>query len=66
MVTDGVVKTSDSNPILEFDFYDNNPQACEAYFTLEREYDLSAIASLVDRNVRILFRNNDKSFLFEL
>lgn len=66
MMTDGDILITDSHPILFFDFYDQNPQLCEAYFTLEREYDLSEVSMLVDGNIRIQFRNNDKTFLLGL
>ena len=42
LVSDGAVAPSDPAWVL-FDFYDNNPQLCEAYFIIDNEYDLSPI-----------------------
>ena len=60
MVSDGSIAES-FPPQITFDFYDQNPQDCEAYFLLDREYDLSPIKELYDGEIIIRFRNNDKS-----
>ena len=63
MVSDGSIAES-FPPQITFDFYDQNPQDCEAYFIVEREYDLSPIIELYDGEIIIRFRNNDKSITF--
>lgn len=60
MVSDGSIAES-FPPQITFDFYDQNPQDCEAYFIVERAFDLSPIKALVDGEIIIRFRNNDKS-----
>lgn len=64
MVSDGAIAKTNP-PQITFDFYDNNIQDCEAYFIVEREYDLSPINELYDgEEIIVTFRNNDKSFTY--
>jgi hypothetical protein len=59
MVSDGAIAESEP-PQITFDFYDQKQQDCEAYFTVDREYDLSPIQELNEGRIIIKFRNNDK------
>lgn len=61
MVTDGFLAES-LPPQITFDFYDNNLQDCEAYFTIDRSYDLTPIQEIYDGEIIIRFLNNDKFF----
>jgi hypothetical protein len=63
MVSDGSIAES-LPPQITFDFYDKNPQACQAYFIVEREYDLSPIKELYEDEIIIRFRNSDKSLVY--
>ena len=63
MVSNGsILKTNP--PQMTFDFYDENPQLCLAYFTVDRKFDLSKIKELHDGKIIIRFRNNDISFTY--
>lgn len=65
MLSDGAIAES-FPPQITFDFYDNNLQPCDAYFIVEREYDLSPIKELYDDgDIIIHFRNNDKSVHYD-
>ncbi|MGK0317476.1 MAG: hypothetical protein ACI86M_003720 [Saprospiraceae bacterium] len=64
MVSDGSI--DDSLPLqITFDFQDENPQLCEAYFTLFRQYDLVPIRELVKGDIVIRFRNSELSIFYE-
>jgi len=57
---------SPSSPALViFDFYDNDPQLCEAYFTIEREFDVSPIREKFGFDIIMRFRNNEGSVTIE-
>ena len=60
MVTDGVLLES-FPPKLVFKFVDKNPELCLAYFVLERQYDLRAIADITESNVIIEIKDQNKS-----
>lgn len=60
LVSDGAIAPSDPT-IVFFDFYDNNPQLCEAYFTLDREFDLEPIQTKYNEDIIVGFRNNQGS-----
>ena len=64
MVSDGSIAES-LPPQITFDFQDENPLLCEAYITLERQYDLSPIRELVERDISIRFRNSDFSIIYQ-
>ena len=61
MVYDGSILES-FPPQVIFDFYDNNPQQCEAYFEIERKYDLSSLLNSSTDEIVVRFRDNDISF----
>ncbi|MDF1697450.1 MAG: hypothetical protein P1U56_16525 [Saprospiraceae bacterium] len=65
LITNGVLFSSDPLSFLVFDFYDHSPQLCEAYFTLEREFDLSKIRTITNKDVSVQFRNSTISIVFE-
>ena len=64
MVSDGVLATSDPASLI-FDFYDNNPQLCEAYFVVDREYDMAPILNTYNEDILVMFRNNSGSILIK-
>ena len=64
MISDGGI--SESLPLqITFDFQDNNPQLCEAFFIIEHQFDLSAIRDLIEDDIMIRFRNSDHSILYK-
>ena len=60
MISGGSILISDPGQIV-FDFYDNSLQLCEAYFILEREYDLSPIQEIYAGEIIVKFRDNNGS-----
>ncbi len=65
MVYNGTILKS-LPPQVIVDFYDNDPQACEAYFELERQYDLSTLLTSSTDEIVIRFRNNETSFTLSI
>ena len=63
MISDGGIDES-FPPQISFDFQDENPQDCEAYFEVDRQFDLSPIRDLVEEDVIIRFRNSELSILY--
>lgn len=64
MISDGGI--AESLPVqITFDFQDENPQDCEAYFELDRQFDLSPIRDLIEDDIIIRFRNSDSSILYK-
>lgn len=63
MVSDGSWAYS-LPPQITFDFYDQNPQICQAYFIIDRAFDLSPLKELYDGDFIIKFRNSDHSFTY--
>jgi len=57
LVSNGAVAPSDPT-IVFFDFYDMNPQLCEAYFTIEKEFDMTPIKEKYSEDITVEFRNN--------
>ncbi len=57
LVSNGAVAPSDPTMVY-FDFYDNDPQLCEAYFTLDREFDMTPIRARYNEDIIVAFRNN--------
>lgn len=64
MVSDGLVQQTQIE-LVEFDFYDNNPQACEAYFIIKRDFDLTPIQERYTVPVVVNFRGNIGSINLE-
>lgn len=58
LVTNGILVTSDPSTLM-VDFYDHNPQLCKAYFTVSREFDLTAIDEKFYDDIQVKFRNNE-------
>jgi hypothetical protein len=63
MVSDGAFAKS-FPPQVTFDFYAPNPQLCEAYFLIEKQYDLSPLDEFGEEDIIINFRNNDNSITY--
>lgn len=63
MISDGGI--AESLPVqITFDFQDENPQDCEAYFVVERQFDISPIRDLIKDDIIIRFRNSNSSILY--
>ena len=64
MISDGA--EAPSFPTVIFcDFYDYDPELCEAYFTVEREYDVSPIQDKFGKTIIVQFRDNEGSFTID-
>lgn len=63
MISDGGIDESLPSQIT-FDFEDEEPQLCEAYFIIERQYDLLPIRVLTEEDIIIRFRNSALSVLY--
>jgi hypothetical protein len=64
MISSGAIAKS-LPPQITFDFQDNNPQMCEAFFNIERQFDLSPIRQLIEDDIIIRFRNSEHSILYK-
>jgi len=65
LITTGEI--NESFPVqIPFYFRDNDPQLCQAIFTLEREFDLSRIKSEfdVDGDIRMVFHLSQQEILY--
>jgi len=63
MISDGGI--AESLPVqITFDFQDEKPQDCKAYFEIETQFDLSPIRDLITDDIIIRFRNSDSSILY--
>lgn len=60
LISNGAVAPSDPT-VVYFDFYDENPQSCKAYFTIEKEYDMTPIKEKYAEDIIVLFRSNEGS-----
>ena len=58
LVTDGITPATDPFNVITCDFYDHNPEMCEAYFTVEKEFDIQPIRDRYDGQPEIILRNN--------
>lgn len=63
MISDGSIAES-FPPQITFDFKDLDLQACNAFFQIERQFDLSEIGSVQDGDIWINFRNSDIRILY--
>lgn len=51
---------------IEFDFYNNNLQDCEANIVIDREFDLEPVLSKHNQDARIIFRDNEGTFVIKV
>ena len=65
LITNGAFAPFDPTSYMFFDFQDENPQLCEAYFTLKRQYDLAPISELINEDIIIAFRNSAITVLYK-
>ncbi|MFT4534569.1 MAG: hypothetical protein ACJA1A_002889 [Saprospiraceae bacterium] len=63
MISNGGIAESNP-PQITFDFQDENPQVCLAFFMIEREFDLVPIRDLIEDDIIIRFRNSEHSILY--
>ena len=63
MISDGGIDESFPSQIT-FDFKDEQPQLCQAYFVVERKFDLLPIRDLTDEDLIIRFRNSAVSVMY--
>jgi hypothetical protein len=67
LITSGDI--AESYPVqISFKFLDHNPQACQAFFTQEYQFDLSRLSEILtdEDRARLIFVQDNKEVLWEL
>lgn len=64
MISSGEIAESNP-PQITFELQDEIPQLCQAFFMIERQFDLSPIRNLFEDDIIIRFRDSDKLILYK-